>query len=460
MSNELSKGAVPSGTVIGVQRRTGELRQQRMRLVVERNGPVGKTLELGNLIKVGKAPDNDLCIEHPTVSRYHCELRRDGERYLVADVGSTNGTFLDGAQVREAYLRPGALIEVGDVLLRLQSEQAAVTIAPSVRESFGALVGQSQAMREIFALLERIAPTDATLLLIGETGSGKGALARAIHEQSSRARKPFVLVDCSAVSPSLIESELFGHERGAFTGAVAQRQGSLEAASGGTLFLDEVDDLALDLQPKLLRALEERVFQRVGSSQPIPFDARIVAASKKDLWTEVAEKHFREDLFFRLSVFTVKLPALRERREDIPALADAFAGGPEGWKSLPAEVRDRFLAHAWPGNVRELRNALERARHLSGLPGGAPAAAVLEARSGQGPAGGARGDMVSASYDRPFKDAKESLLSAFEKEYLRRLIARAQGNIAKAAREADIDRKYLYSLLRKYGFSEGQGGEG
>ncbi|MBS2031332.1 MAG: sigma 54-interacting transcriptional regulator [Deltaproteobacteria bacterium] len=431
-----------------------------MRLVVERNGPTGKSLELGTIVRIGKAPDNDLVIDHPTVSRYHCELRRDAERYVLADVGSTNGTFLDGAQVREAFVRPGALIEVGDVLLRLQSEQATVTIAPSSKERFGALVGQSQAMREIFALLERIAPTDATLLLIGETGSGKGALARAIHEQSQRAGKPFVVVDCSAVSPSLIESELFGHERGAFTGAVGQRQGSIEAADGGTLFLDEVDDLALDLQPKLLRALEERVFQRVGSSTPIRFDARVIAASKKDLWQEVADKKFREDLYFRLSVFTVKLPPLRERREDIPALADAFAGGPDGWSSLPPSVRDGFLAHGWPGNVRELRNALERARHLSGLPGGPPAAAVLDARSGQGSPGVARADALSANYDRPFKDAKDELLSAFEKEYLKRLLAKAQGNIAKAAREAELDRKYLYSLLRKYGFSEGQGGEG
>jgi transcriptional regulator with GAF, ATPase, and Fis domain len=451
-----AKPVLATGTVVGAQRQAGELRRQRLRLVVERGGPVGKTLDLGALAKLGKAPDNDLVIEHPTVSRYHCELRRDGERYVIADLGSTNGTFLDGAQVKEAYLRPGALIEVGDVVLRLLSEQATVTIAPSTRERFGALVGQSTAMREIFALLEQIAATEATLLLIGETGAGKGALARAIHEQSSRQGNPFVLIDCSAVSPSLIESELFGHERGAFTGAVAQRQGSIEAANGGTLFLDEVDDLALDLQPKLLRALEERVFQRVGSSQPIPFDARIIAASKKDLWSEVEEKRFREDLYFRLSVFTVKLPPLRERRQDIPALADAFAGGPDGWSSLPPEVRDRFLSHAWPGNVRELRNALERARHLSGMPGGLPASAVLTATASASPRGG---ESVPASYDRPFKDAKEELLSAFEREYLKRLLARANGNIARAAREAELDRKYLYSLLKKYGFSEGQGGE-
>ncbi len=456
MAEVSPKAPIPSGTLVGVTRRSGELKQQQFRLVIERGGTVGRSIELNPTAKVriGKAPENDLVIDHPTVSRYHCEIRSDGERYLVADVGSTNGTFLDGSQVREAYLRPNALIEAGDVLLRFQSEQATVNIAPSLSEHFGALVGRSQSMREIFALLERIAPTDATLLLIGETGSGKGALSRAIHEQSARAGKPFVVVDCSAVSESLIESELFGHERGAFTGAVSQRMGSLETADKGTLFLDEIDDLALELQPKLLRALEERVFQRVGSSTPIRFDARVIAASKKDLWGEVEAKRFREDLYFRLSVFTVKLPSLRERREDIPSLAQAF-GGPEGWSGLPSDVRDRFLAHHWPGNVRELRNALERARHLSTLPGGPPAGAVIENRPQAGP----KGDTLVANYDRPFKEAKDELLGGFEKEYLKRLVSRAQGNIARAAREAELDRKYLYSLLKKYGLDDGSAHE-
>jgi DNA-binding NtrC family response regulator len=452
-----AKSAVPLGTVVGVSRRsTDGLRRQAIHLVVEKGGQVGQSLELtSELVKVGKAPDNDLIIDHPTVSRYHCQIRKDGERYVVTDLGSTNGTFVDGAQVREAFLNPGSLIEVGDAEVRYQSEQAAVTIAPSVSENYGSLVGKSQSMREIFALLERIAPTDATLLLIGETGSGKGALARAIHEQSRRAEGPFVVVDCGAVSESLIESELFGHERGAFTGAVAQRTGSLESADGGTLFLDEIDDLPMDLQPKLLRALEERVFQRVGSSAPIHFDSRVIAASKKDLWLEVADKRFREDLYFRLSVFTVKLPPLRERREDIPNLADAFAGGPGAWEGLPAGVRDRFLAHNWPGNVRELRNALERARHLSGLPGGAPPSAVIESPRSLP----IRGEVLPVAYGKPFKDAKDELLSGFEQEYLKRLLARVHNNIARAAREAELDRKYLYSLLRKYGLGDGVSGE-
>jgi transcriptional regulator with GAF, ATPase, and Fis domain len=452
--DETEKPAVVTGTVVGVNRRNGDLKRQQFRLVVERGAQVGKTFELSNRSKVrlGRAPDNDLVIDHSTVSSYHCEIRSDGERYLVSDVGSTNGTFLDGSQVREAYLRPGALIEAGDALVRFQTEQAVVTIAPSQSEHYGNLAGKSQAMREIFALLERIAPTDATLLLIGETGSGKGALARAIHEQSPRSGKSFVVVDCSAVSETLIGSDLFGHEKGAFTSADRSREGAFETANGGTLFLDEIDDLSLEMQPKLLRALEEKVFQRVGSSTPIRFDARVIAASKKDLWAEVEAKRFREDLFFRLSVFTVKLPPLRERREDIPSLAEAFGGGPEGWNALPAEVRDRFLAHSWPGNVRELRNALERARHLSGLPGGPPPSAVIDPPRAQ-----AKGDTLNATYDRPFKDAKDELVSGFEKEYLRRLLARTQNNIARAAREAELDRKYLYSLLRKYGFSEGNG---
>jgi DNA-binding NtrC family response regulator len=253
-------------------------------------------------------------------------------------------------------------------------------VPPSPARRFGGLVGDSVVMREVFALLDRISPTEATLLVVGETGSGKGALARSVHTQSKRNQGPFLLVDCGAISESLIESELFGHERGSFTGAERQRIGFLEAASGGTLFLDEIDDLPLELQPKLLRALEDRVFQRVGSSTPIKFDARIIASSKKDLWALVQQGRFREDLFFRLSVFTVHLPPLRERREDLPSLADALVG--EGvWSKLPQELREQFLAHSWPGNVRELRNALERAGHLAELPGGVTPEQVLQQRA-------------------------------------------------------------------------------
>jgi DNA-binding NtrC family response regulator len=303
-------------------------------------------------------------------------------------------------------------------------------------------------MRQIFALLKRIAPTDSTLLLVGETGSGKGVVAKAVHQLSPRKAGPLVVFDCAAVSDSLIESELFGHEKGAFTGAVAQRVGCLERANGGTLFLDEIDDLGMDLQPKLLRAIEDREFRRLGASgTPVAFDARIVAASKKDLWAETQAGRFREDLYFRLSVFTVTLPPLRDRKEDIPLLVDAFAGEAL-WEKLPPGVSDQFTAHTWPGNVRELRNALERAKHMVEMPELTSSSLLREFAQ---PAAAGGGDLLPASYARPFKECKEDLVRAFEREYLTRLLARAKGNVAKAAREAELDRKHLYSLLHKYG---------
>src|SRR5215470_6329525 len=439
---------IPTHTVLGTRPKPDRLAVQEFHLVLVNTDKAGSSYPLAQPgVKVGKAPDNDLVIDHPTVSRNHLIVRRQGDRFLVQDLGSTNGTFIDGAQVREAYLRPGALLEVGDVQLRFQPQVAPMEIAPISEDCLGDLVGKSLPMRQIFALLKRIAPTDSTLLLVGETGSGKGAAAKVIHRLSPRSAGPLVVFDCAAVSDSLIESELFGHEKGAFTGAVAQRIGCLERAHGGTLFLDEIDDLAMDLQPKLLRAIEDREFRRLGASDAhVSFDARIVVASKKDLWAETQAGRFREDLYFRLSVFTVSLPPLRDRKEDIQLLVDAFASEPL-WERLPAAVRDQFLAHAWPGNVRELRNALERARHMVDIPE-LSSGSLLREFAKDAPAGG---DFLPASYGGPFKECKEDLVRQFEREYLTRLLARSKGNVAKAAREAELDRKHLYSLLHKYG---------
>jgi DNA-binding NtrC family response regulator len=311
----------------------------------------------------------------------------------------------------------------------------------------GDLVGQSVAMREVFTLLKRIAPNDSTVLLIGETGTGKGAAAKALHSLSPRAEGPFIVVDCASIASSLIESELFGHEKGSFTGAVNERVGCLEQAHGGTLFLDEIDDLALDLQPKLLRALEDRQFRRVGGEKAIPFDTRIIAASKKDLWALSKSGGFREDLFFRLSVFTLNLPPLRERKEDLPVLVDAFSQTGV-WANWPQSVKEKFTAHGWPGNVRELRNAVERAIHFEdNLELGNRSVLPTEAPL---PSNGLSGEALSVQFSGPFKDCKDDLIRRFEREYLTRLLASTQGNVARAAREADIDRKHLYSLLHKY----------
>ncbi len=461
----------PKSTIIGGRLAGSELRVQQYRLCVEEGGPVGDVYDLGEeTTSFGKAADNDIVIDHPTVSRNHFAIVREGDRYLLRDLGSTNGTFLDGSHVREAYLKPGALIEAGDVHLRFVPEQIPVEIAPSESARFGGLVGESLRMRELFALLERIAKTEAAVVIQGETGTGKGTVAAAIHEHSPRAKGPFVVFDCASVSKTLIESELFGHERGAVTRAGGHPVGYHEQAWGGPRVIDHIEALDRDLQPKLLRALEERVFRRVGGTGPQKFDARVIAASRKDLRAEVAAGRFREDLYFRLSVFVLGLPSLRERREDIPILVDNFAGKLV-WDGWPPPVRDLFQGHKWPGNLRELRNAVERAQHLSALEGSLTVDSLLQAEQ-QSPRtataldspppravavpvapSAAVSEILTVSYAGTFKDAKEQLVSAFEREYLERLLQRSGGNIAKAARDADLDRKYLYSLLKKYGLA-------
>ncbi len=441
--------SIPQRTVLGARAANLErFASQEYHLVLINTPDAGKSYPLGDVLRIGKVSENnDVVIEHPTVSRNHLVVRRQGEQFLVQDLGSTNGTFIDGAQVREAFLRAGALLEVGDVQLRFQPQVKALEISPTETDRLGDLVGKSVPMRQIFALIQRIAPTDSTLLLIGETGSGKGAAARTIHKQSPRATGPLVVFDCAAVSENLIESELFGHEKGAFTGAVSQRIGCLERSNGGTLFLDEIDDLPLDLQPKLLRALEDREFRRLGQSGGAQkFDARVVAASKKDLWSETQASRFREDLYFRLSVFTLTLPSLRDRKEDIPLLVDAMAGGPL-WNRLTQAQRDQFQAHTWPGNVRELRNAVERLKHVADIPELASESFLREYAGPSQP----QGETLPVNYAAPFKDAKDELIRGFEREYLTRLIAKTRNNIAKAARDAGLDRKHLYSLLHKYG---------
>jgi DNA-binding NtrC family response regulator len=450
-------GSIPTATVVGARAKAERLAVQEFHLVLQNTDGAGTSYPLlGTETRIGKAAENDVVIDHPTVSRNHLVVVRQGDRFLVKDLDSTNGTFIDGAQVKEGYLRTGVVLEVGDVQLRFQPKVAPMEIDPAQEGRLGDLVGKSLAMRQIFALVERIAPTDSTLLLVGETGTGKGAAAKLIHHLSPRSRGPLVVFDCAAVSDSLIESELFGHEKGAFTGAVAQRIGCLERAHGGTLFLDEIDDLAMDLQPKLLRAIEDREFRRLGaSSAPVTFDARIIAASKKNLWAETQGGRFREDLYFRLSVFTVTLPPLRDRKEDIPLLVDAFAG--DGlWDRLPPAVREQFMGHTWPGNVRELRNALERARHMADIPELSADSLLKEFSASPAVP---QGDFLGVGYTGPFKERKEELIRAFEREYLTRLLSRAKGNVAKAARDAELDRKHLYSLLHKYGLAQSGGDE-
>jgi DNA-binding NtrC family response regulator len=448
-----------SGTRIRREATPATVNLRRCKLVVIKGAQRGTEFVIaGDVIKIGKAPENDLVLADETVSRVHFEIVRDAKGYLVRDHKSTNGTFLDSAEVKEAYLRAGSVIRAGESELKFTPFEERIEILPSDKEQLGEMVGRSPAMREIFGLIEKIAPTDATVLIEGETGTGKDMIARTLHQLSPRREKAFIVVDCGAVAGTLIESELFGHEKGAFTGAHAARQGAFELASGGTVFLDELGELSLDLQPKLLRVLEQRELRRVGGQKTIKVDIRVVAATRKDLRSEVEKGKFREDLYFRLNVVPITAPSLRERREDIPLLIDSMLaklapGSPV--ESLSDQTRAALMAHDWPGNVRELRNVIERALALGADPG------MLVSPLGPEPSsqGAQLRDGIEFEPGVSFRDTKEKWNELFERRYLAWLIKRADGNISKAARDADMDRKYLHKLLRKYGISVADGDE-
>jgi transcriptional regulator with GAF, ATPase, and Fis domain len=416
----------------------------------------------GDLLRIGKSSQNDLVLDDATVSRDHCEIVRDEKGYLLRDLGSTNGTLLDGAEIREGYLRPGAVITVGRVELKVHTYAERIELSPSERDRFGDLVGTDPAMREIFGLLERISATDATLLIGGETGTGKDVLARAVHAHSRRKQAPFIAVDCGALVASLIESELFGHEKGAFTGALDRRQGAFESAQRGTLFLDEIGELPLELQSKLLRVLETRRIRRVGGSSELSVDLRVIAASNRNLQAEVERGKFRKDLYFRLAVVPVQLPPLRQRRADVPLLArhllaSICAEHAPGTAALEldAPALEALAAHDWPGNVRELRNVLERAALLA-FGSGHQVLAIGPfglATSASRPPSAAADTTASADFDPAltYRETRASWEDDFERRYVTWLLARHGGNVSAAAREASMDRKHLHKLAVKHG---------
>ena len=453
--------------------RPATLQLTKIKLVVEETGGgVREYIFDQDSVSIGQAADNDLVIDDSRVSREHCKIVHEPYGYLVVDLGSTNGTSVNRVRVREAYIRSGAALNVGGVEVRFQTFGERVELTPSTRDSFGSVVGRSRKMREVFAILERIAPTSATVVLEGETGSGKEVVARALHQKSPRANEPFVVFDCGAVPKDLIESELFGHEKGSFTGAVQSRQGLFEVAHGGTLFLDEIGELSTELQPKLLRALEHREIRRVGSNRAIKVDVRLVAATNRHLEDEVKGGRFREDLYYRLSVVRIGLPPLRDRREDVPLLARHFLRqapfnrGPDGEprvKGLSEDSLTLLMEYHWPGNVRELLNVVERATsfcdgdliEVDDLPPhllGPDRGLVRGSGDRTQPEGAAR-------LRRSFKDAKEASIERFEREYLAALLLRNRFSLSAAAREADVDRKHLRKLVRKYALMPDSGKE-
>ena len=391
---------------------------------------------------------------------------------MLRDLGSTNGTLLDGAEIREGYLNPGAVISVGRIELQVRTYAERIELLASEHERFGEVVGADLAMREIFGLLERVSDGDVSLLIGGETGTGKDALARSVHAASRRKDGPFVAVDCGALVASLIESELFGHEKGAFTGAATRRQGAFELAQRGTLFLDEIGELPLDLQPKLLRALETRRIRRVGGSTEIPVDLRVIAASNRNLQLEVERGKFRQDLYFRLAVVPILVPPLRQRRGDIALVARHLLSHickdhdpSEPPLSLSETALAELRVHDWPGNVRELRNVLERAAlfargsgrqevGLAPLGTGLLSTPARTEASGPAPAPAATAATgVAAEFDPTlsYRETRARWEGDFERRYAAWLLGRHAGNISAAARAAGMDRKYLHKLAVKHG---------
>jgi transcriptional regulator with GAF, ATPase, and Fis domain len=426
------------------------LRIRRCRLTVVAGPDVGLTRDFeAASIRVGARRGADFTLTDGKVSRTHFEIRLDAQGYRVRDLESTNGTFVSGLRVNDVYVEPGASIYVGDSRLRFEPLDDSVEVALSPADRFGGLVGRSVLMRELFARLAAVAPTDATVLVTGETGTGKELVAEALHEQSPRRDGPFVVLDCGAIPSNLMESETFGHERGAFTGASAAHAGAFERADGGTLFLDEIGELPLEMQPKLLRALERKEIRRVGGTKTSRVNIRVVAATNRDLAVEVNKGRFREDLYYRLAVACVVVPPLRDRKEDIPLLVEHILGGlPEGRERAPRpETIEIMKQHEWPGNVRELRNVIERAVLFKQPMREAPLVAAPS------PVAVPPGAQMTVAIDPtvPFKVAKQDMTVEFERRYVRALLDAHGGNISAAARAAGIDRMSIHKILNRLG---------
>jgi two-component system, NtrC family, response regulator GlrR len=415
------------GRVKGLERRIYTITVGRGRGAVTR-----RCVE--DALTLGSHQGNTVVVAQPTVSRFHARLELDGNGFLLTDLDSTNGTFVSGLRVLSAYLPDKARIQLGDAELSFELARDSTELGLADGDRFGALVGASSAMRRLFDELGRVAPSDATVLLQGETGTGKDLVASELHLHSARKSGPFVVVDCGAIPEALIESELFGHEKGAFTGADRARDGAFAEADGGTLFLDEVAELPPQVQATLLRAIEARQVKRVGGNQYRKVDVRVVAATHHDLARLCNQRQFREDLYFRLAVITLRLPPLRERLDDLPLLVATLLE--QAADSAPLEIDDSLMAalrgRRWAGNVRELKNVLSRALVLG--------AAAFDDEAEQRPIG-------EASY----KVAKAQAIESFDQTFLRDLLSRHRGNVAQAARAADVDPAWIFRLVKRYG---------
>ncbi len=424
-------------------------RQMRGGVFMVIKGPNrGVTARLGEApVSFGSGRGCTVLLSDTTVSRRHFEAALVGDEVIVTDCGSTNGCMIHGLRVERAAIGFGTEIKIGRTVIKFVPDEEFVEPEPSSRDEFGSIIGGDARMRQMFTLLEEVAPTNATVLIEGETGTGKELIAEELHKHSPRRDGPFITFDCGSVPHELVASILFGHLKGAYTSALSDRRGVFAEAHGGTLFLDEIGEMALDLQPALLRALDKRAVCRVGATAFETFDVRVVAATNRDLRGEVAQKRFREDLYYRLAVIRIGVPALRERGRDLRLLVEHFAQQFGRDVAITPDDMARLVRHGWPGNVRELRNVMERA--------------CLLARDGRLDLEGAlvaepRG-RAGVRTDWSYREAKHAVVMAFEREYVEALLQRHDHNLSAAAREAKIDRKHLRELMVKHQLESAHG---
>jgi transcriptional regulator with PAS, ATPase and Fis domain len=395
---------------------------------------------------IGSGASADLRLNDTAVSREHLRLVLETSGVRVRDEGSTNGTWIGGLRVGDVLVTGDTAVEVGTSSISLRLESGPLDLPLSTSARFGQAIGVSAAMRHLFAMLDRAAASDVTVLLEGESGVGKEILARAVHTQSSRKEGPFVAVDCGAIPATLIEAELFGHEKGAFTGAIDARKGVFEQSEGGTLFLDEIGELPLDLQPKLLRALEQREVRPLGSNQIRAVNVRVIAATNRRLAEAANKNEFRRDLFYRLAVARLTVPPLRDRPEDIVPIAREFMRSALGDPAaeLPPDLAGMLTSYRWPGNVRELRNVIDRYAFL----GVRDARSLFDSHVSDQPP-------VDDLSRLPYHEARKRAIERFERAYLPKVLERASGVVARAAELAEVARPSFYRMLERIRHPEG-----
>ncbi len=423
------------------------------RLVVE--GDPERAVVIGaEPVVVGRDPACQLVVGESGISAMHAELVATPRGVRLRDLGSKNGTWVGDLRVMEAFLTEATSFFVARTELSFAPSKAEKIGLPAL-DHFGPLRGQSPLMLDLFRRLEKAAGTELTVLIQGETGVGKELVAKSIHQASARASGPFVVVDCGAIVPTLEEATLFGHERGAFTGAMTARESPFVEANGGTIFLDELGELPIDVQPKLLRALAEKRVKRVGSNTYEPFDARVVAATRRDLETAVNTGAFRSDLYFRLAQVRAAVPPLRQRLDDVPHLIRHMLdqmGNKGAWRRVSRSTLDRLLRYDWPGNVRELRNAVAVALALAEEREPLDIAAALGLKAGK-----PKGTIVEATANRGYHDAKREALQQFERAYFSQLVEATAGNVAEISRRTGLQRTHVRRYLKLHGLREPKG---